>query len=105
MTFTAFDSINPRSQRLNSKSNKYCSNNTILKYICFTPIFLNLLLLLFSSIYTNVILQTFLLEVNKKIGAYDVKRMTELYYNVSHNAYIMCINYPLITNPSLCHLS
>jgi len=104
--YTAFDTLNPCAIRspINQKSKKTCNNN-IIKFICISPLFVTLFLLLLSSIYTNVMLQLFLLEVNNKIGNYNFEKMTELYYNVSHNAYVMCTNDPLLTNPALCYLS
>ena len=49
--------------------------------------------------------QLFLLNINQKIGKYDINRMTELYYNVSHNTYVMCKNDPLLADPKLCYVS
>ena len=109
--FTAFNTLsfgnseeNYHPLAINNISKKKC-NNKFLDYVCLCPVIFTLLLLLLSSIYTNVMLQLFLLTVDNKLGDYDLKRMTELYYNVSHNAYIMCKNDPLLTNPALCYLS
>ena len=109
-TLTAFDNIgdlihygydNPNLESVKYRTKKRCNNN-FFKYLFLSPIIFSLLLLLLSSIYTNIMLQLFLLNVNSKIDHYDFKKMAELYYNVSHNTYIMCT---LVTNPASCYIA
>ena len=74
-------------------------------YICLGFLGINLCLLTLSSIYNNVMFQMTLLKVKENIHKFNVDKLINLYYNISHNTYIMCITNPLIKNrDQLCYL-
>ena len=88
-----------------SLKNKRECNYYFLNYMCVTIIIFSIVLLLASSIYTNVMLQMFLLKLRDETINFDFEQLVGLYYNVSHNTYVMCVTNPLIKDrDTRCHL-